>query len=617
MLFKLLWQVLLLPLSIWHYCFIKISSFKKISFIEIELKGKINDLPPTSGWMSFVRPPVNRFYLKMLDLIQLNHLLSLKRSKLKKQLKEILVVIKDAKFGWSKAWEIKDILESLKQKVKVRVYLESGDALSYFAALGASEIYIPPALDLYLIGAEINSLFYSRFLTKYGVKPNFLKIGRYKGSFEKYTRNTFSPLNKRQFKELLEDFQGEFENSLYKNRSKKISPNAGNLKTKGQRNKQSKRTPLATLQKKAPYNSKEAFRLGFVDGVLYLDELKEILRKKHENAYTYFTLSKAISKAIYKQRKPIHFSQRKKIAFVTGDGVILNSKEPNPRAISYEDYAKAIKKIRKSNYDAVIFRWNSPGGSALVSDMLWAQIFQLKNQYEEKSKMQEDPWKMIPKSFEKLRDLKSKGNKKKQKTLFYVSQSDVAASGGYFLSAISKNVFSSPVSITGSVGVVSGKFNIQSTLKKFGIDSQSIETGSQSNILSPYSDFSLEQIKKLGNNMESIYELFINRIHKGRGMPASKIKKLAEGRIYSGKKAHQAGLVDHLGGLKALLESLRKELKMKPHDVMDIEFFPKIKDSFSQSFSQISPLGQSWLDHWRIFNDLGRETVFFLDDNFL
>ena len=221
--------------------------------------------------MSFFKPPVNRFYLKIIELIQLNDLLRLKRSRLKKQLKEILVVIKGSNLGWAKAWEIKDMFETLKQKVKVRVYLESGDAISYFAALGADEIYVPPALDIYLIGPEINSLFYNRFLTKFGVKPNFLKIGRYKGSSEKYTRNTFSVPNKQQFKTLLEDFETEYERSFLANRSKKISSNP---------NIRNKKTPLTLFQKKAPYTSKEAFHSGLVDGVLYLNELEEMLKKE-------------------------------------------------------------------------------------------------------------------------------------------------------------------------------------------------------------------------------------------------------------------------------------------------------------------------------------------------
>ena len=612
---RMFWQVLLLPLGIWYYLYAKACSFKKITFIEIEIKGKIDDAPLTSGWMSLLKPPVNRFYLKILELIQLNDLLKLKKSRVRKQLKEILVIIKESNLGWGKAWEIKDMLETLKQRTKVRVYLESGDALSYFAALGADEIYIPPALDLYLIGPEINSLFYNRFLTKFGVKPNFLRLGRYKGASEKYTRNTFSAPNKQQFKELLKDFYLEFENSFLKNRSKKITSNL---------HMQNKKISLASFQKKAPYTSKGAFLSGLIDGVLYLDELKKILKKKHRADHAPFIpLTKAVSRGRFKQKKLINMGKKKKIAFIVGEGIILNSKEPNPRAISYEDYIKTMDQIKKQNYDAIIFRWNSPGGSAIVSDMLWAQILQLKNRDQEKNASKNDPWRMIPKSFENLKEKEGKKRfrfsrtKNKKEIPIYVSQSDVAASGGYFLSAISNHVYSSPTSITGSIGVIMGKFNIQLALKRLGIDYQSIETGSQSNILSPYSDFSLDQVKILKRNMKTMYDLFIDRIHRGRKMPTQKIKKLAEGRVYSGKRAYEMGLVDHLGGLKALFINLHKELKMTREDVMDIEFLPKIKDSLPQSFSQFSPLTNSQSYQWRIFKDLSSERVFFLDDYFL
>ena len=123
----------------------------------------------------------------------------------------------------------------------------------------------------------------------------------------------------------------------------------------------------------------------------------------------------------------------------------------------------------------LFFGGNSPGGSAIVSDMLWARIFQLKNENETENNIKSDPWRMIPGYFERIKDAKSKRSKRisnfwktkdKKETPIYVSQSDVAASGGYFLSAVSNHVYSSPVSITGSIGVISGKFNVQSALKK-------------------------------------------------------------------------------------------------------------------------------------------------------
>ena len=607
MFFKMFWQVLLLPLRIWYFIYIKLRSLKKISFIEFEIKGKLNDSPLTSGLLSLLKPPVDRFYLKMLGMIQLNDLLELKRSKLRQQLKEILVVIKEADLGWSKAWEIKDILENLKKKVRVRVYLESGTPLAYLAALGGDEIYIPPALDLYLVGSEMNTLFYNRFLTKFAIKPNFLKIGRYKGASEKYTRTTFSPPNRQQFKELLNDLQNEYEASLRKSRLKKIGKNYRN-----------KKDLLTTLQKKAPYTSKSAFHSGLVDGVLYLDELKETLEKKHGiKSPKFLPLSEAIKRSVFKQKKLINLHKKKKVAFIVGEGIILNSKEPNPKAIAYEDYIKTIRQVKKQDHDAVILRWNSPGGSALVSDMLWAGISQLKNS----DKKETDPWKLIPRSWKRLQNnTEKKADKKemnKKQRPVYVSQSDVAASGGYYLSALSRQVYSSPVSITGSIGVISGKFNIQAALKKFGIDTGNIAMGGQSDILSPYSNFTPNQIKALENNMKSMYELFINRIQRGRKMTVKKIKPLAEGRVYSGKKAHKLGLVDHIGGLRALLIRLREELEITPEDTLHIEILPKIKKSFPQNFARSYPLLTSWLDQLKVFKHLNKEKTFFLDDNFL
>ena len=586
-------QILFLPITIWYYFLIKLLSLGKIHFIEITLTGKMDESPITSGIMNLVRPPVNRFYLKVIELIILNDALSLKKLKAKKKPKEILIIIHDLKIGWAKAWELNSLIRSLNEKIKVKVFLESGDALAYFVALGAEEIYAPPAMSLMLTGLESNAMFYAGLLGKLNIKPNFLKVGDYKSAGEKYTRKNFSEYNRKQLTEILKDFHKEIQKNIHESRGDKL-----------------KKKLFKSLDKKALFSSEEAFQSGLLDGVLYLNDIKLLMKEEHqlEPKNIFSSMDKTISKIHKKQKKLVAFKKKKKkIAFVVGEGVILDSDHPNPKAISYSDYKSSFKQLqKKGSYDGFIFRWNSPGGSALVSDLLWSELMKIKLAHKsEKEIIKSDPWRYFTDEHKKILNQKNKKdeknlqkkNKKKNKDKdkdkdkeeppILVSQSDVAASGGYFLSAISQEVYCSPLTITGSIGVIMGKFNVAGGLKKFGINVDTVKAGEHSDIFSAFANFSPQQAKLVQENMNSMYELFVDRIHQGRSMPTKTIKKLGGGRVYSGKKAKEIGLVDQIGGLKEVFNDMRKKLDLTDDDEMIIDFFPKIKAPFTQKLSQL------------------------------
>ena len=591
---KLFFQLLFLPLRIWYYLFIKMLALKKVRFIEVEFKGKMNESPPTSGIMSLLKPPGNQFYLKILELIVLDNLLSYKQSKLKKELKEILVVVHNPKLGWSKAWELNQLLESLNKKVKVSVFLDSADTPDYYAALGAGEIYTSPAMSLQLTGLESTSLFFSGLLSKLNVKANFIQIGNYKSAGEKYTRKNFSDFSKKQLQELLNDFESEISTALKKSRGKRL-----------------KKPGLSQIQKKALINSQEAFEYGLLDGVLYLNELKLLLEKRNKIKNTkFFPIEKAISKTRKKQKKLFSTVARKKIAFLVGEGLILDSEDTNPKAISYSDYRNSLVELQKAKHDAYVLRWNSPGGSALVSDLLWFELMKLN---QDKS-LSDDSWRRLSKKYAgvlKKEENSSKRKKKQKKTSrepspIFVSQSDVAASGGYYLSAVSKNVYSTPMSITGSIGVIIGKFNVSGILKKVGVNVDRVKVGEQSDIFSGFSNFSPQQVKLIKKNMNSMYDLFADRINQGRAMPVETIKKLGGGRVYSGKNAQKLGLVDHLGGLREVFSGLRRQLNLNEEDEIIVDFYPKIKAPLFPKPNQSSPLMQEM-----------KTVEFFLQENIL
>ncbi len=600
---RIIFQIFILPLKIWLYLHKKIFSIGGPYYIEIDLKGSLEETPPTSGITSMVKPPARKYYTTILDIIHLDRLLTAdKKQKWKKKIKGILVTIKNPKISWGRAWELRDILENLNKKIPVHVYSESGNVLSYYISLGGVKIYMPPSLHLDLIGFETQGMFYKELFNKLKVQPNFLRIGSYKSAGEKYTRSSYSPNARMQLKELLTNLQNEFGSELYQSR-KKIFP-------------KNKKFELNKLQEKAPYTTQEAFKIGLIDGVLYKDQCKEILKQQGQSSsYKFLKLEKALKKIRYKNEKLFHLKKKKKIAFVVGEGVILDSKEENSKGISYNDYSKALKKVKKGDYEAVVFRWNSPGGSANASDKLWGEIIDLQKDKEEsiQQQIQKDSWLGIS---EKLTTAKKPKKKKKEsrkkKIHVLVSHSDVAASGGYYLSAISKDVFSTPLSITGSIGVIAGKFNVQNMLKRFGITLESIHLGNNSDLYSAFSNFTPKQKKRLHENMNSMYDLFLDRIQKGRNISIPKLRKLGGGRVYSGRKAHSLGLVDHIGGLRLVFDKLASKLDLKKEDNLKIDIFPKIKPSLMQASPELPASLNKFLD----LSELGKENILYMDEHF-
>ena len=187
-----------------------------------------------------------------------------------------------------------------------------------------------------------------------------------------------------------------------------------------------------------------------------------------------------------------------------------------------------------------------------------------------------------------------------------VSQSDVAASGGYYLSAVGDKIYASPLTITGSIGVLAGKFNITSLLNKVGVTLDLVESGNNGTLYSPFTNFSTSQKKRLEETMQIAYELFLDRIHKGRSLSLENLRKLGGGRVYSGNSAYECGLVDNLGGFKLLLDDLHKRLELKENQEIELEIYPRVKPSLIGEFLPL-PAFMKKMIH---FKSLEKDNIF-------
>ena len=585
-------QTLFLPLRLLSFSYNRLTSLGSVRWVELNLEGKLDEHPPTAGVLAYFKPQPRKFY----HLVML--LTSFQQQIKKLRTNEVVVKIHAPKIGWARAWELHHHLKALAGSgVIVRAHLISGDLLSYYIALAASEIYVPPALSLDLLGFAAENYYFRDLFDKLKIKPNFIHIGNFKRAAERFTQKKGSTFARKQLLELLQNMQKQIENSLLESRSL------------------DKKTNLFKIQRQAPLSAQKALSLGLVDGICYYEQLLAQVRGERDwsPGQKPQSADKALRKLQKKSSRLYNLKKMKRLAVVVADGPIIDSPEPNPMAISLKDYQGAFEQIKGARYDSLLLRINSPGGSALVSDLLWQDLMSIgqlgilpyvEPKGEFVTTIIEEP---------RPKQKKRKKEKKAKQLPIYVSQADVAASGGYYLSAVSKNVFASPLTITGSIGVIGGKLNMAGFAKKMGITIDEVVVGKNGGLYSPFKDFSAEQKRALTETMKNMYALFRNRITLGRGIDDKTLKKLGEGRVYSGEAALDNGLVDFQGGLGAALLQIRNDLGLKNTDRIRVDIYPRIK---APMFSR-SALLPSFMNRLRALLALNNESIFFMNDELL
>ena len=288
----------------------------------------------------------------------------------------------------------------------------------------------------------------------------------------------------------------------------------------------------------------KALSYQLVDAVLYQDQVDDLIKNSlnldEDSDLKYIKISD------YNESRTVNYSIKDKIAIVYAEGEIRDSKDENG-LITYDRYAEVFKKLRKNDkVKAVVMRVNSPGGSALASDNIWRETILLK----EAGKP------------------------------FVVSFADVAASGGYYISAAADQIFANENCITGSIGVFGMLPDAHRLFdEKLKIHFDSVGTNKNSTGFTPFYRLTDEQYDILQESTQEVYKKFIARVSEGRGLSLDKVKEIARGRVYSGARAKELGLVDHIGGLKDAVEAAAKLANLEKYRTIS---YPKIKDPMQQ-----------------------------------
>lgn len=467
-------------------------------------------------------------------------------------LKEILAAIKSAKTddkikgiyipmgmgiqcGYASIEAIRNELLDFKKANKfVIAYGEMATQKSYYLASSANSIYLNPKGGIDFRGFGGQMMFLKGLLDKLEIKTQIYYAGKFKSATEPLRYDKMSEPNRQQMTEYLADFSS----IIMKNIS-----TARNIPM----NRLSELTDSMMLS-----NPEDALANHFIDALKYQDEVEAVL--KREAGLTADKEIKMVSVHNYYDHQAVTLEgNTSRIAVVIAEGDIVDGKGDR-NSIGSSRYAKVFKELRENkDVKAVVLRINSGGGSALASDVMWRELELLKAQKP-----------------------------------VVVSMGDVAASGGYYIAANAKRIFAQPNTITGSIGVFGVIPNMQDFFKnKLGITYDEVEINQHAvlGVNKPFDEYEAQFFQK---RVDQIYMDFKKVVAAGRNKDVEYIDSIAQGRVWSGTKAMQIGLVDQLGGLDAAIDYACKEAKI---DVETPEYFPKNKEGLEailESFSEAS-----------------------------
>jgi protease-4 len=471
----------------------------------------------------------------------------IKKAKDDATIQALYLQLNDLEIGWGKVDELcRAIAEFRKAGKKAFAYMDSASTKDYLVAVSCDEVCMPECGSLMLIGLRAEVTFYKDLFDKIGVKADMVKMGDFKSAVEPLTRSNMSKESKQQLESVLDDY---YANSIVV----RIAKARG-----GQQLTEEK---VKKLIDEGPYAAKAAKAAGLIDRVAYDDGFEEGLKtslnvprvkvvKNYEQAKSKdIDLSNpfALLKALMGPSKPAA-SNKPKIAVIYVVGTITSGKSINmPLFGGTVGSTTIIEAIRQAEQDktvkAIVLRVDSPGGSALASDLMWNEL-------------------------------------RKSKKPIIASMSDVAASGGYYVCMCAGKIYAEPGTLTGSIGVFGGKITIGGTEEKLGVHSEIITRGANANIFSPSTPFSDSERKAMTGMIQDTYDQFLDKALAGRKKAGKEMKredlvKLAGGRIWTGRQARENGLIDELGTIDDAIAAAKKSAGIGDETEMELLPLPK------------------------------------------
>ncbi len=433
----------------------------------------------------------------------------------------LAIRITDPEMEFAQAQELSALIHDFAAHHKwTTAYLESaGDFgsgnLPYLVAGAAGEVSMMPEGEINLMGVRLQELFARGLLDKIGIRPNFAAIGKYKSAANIFTEKDFTPSQREEDEALA----GGLFNQLVSTAASERHLEAAQVRA---------------LIDQAPLSAEAGLKAHLIDRIEYGDEFTD--RVKAYGGHDH----KVIKYADYQHVSLLpHLGHRDRLAVIYADGAIQQGQggfdpllSPSGNGVGSDDMVEALKQARDDDsVRAVVLRINSPGGSVIASEL-------------------------IRRAAELLA---------KDKPLV-VSMSGYAASGGYWIAMPGAKIFAEPATITGSIGVLGGKFNIAPMMASIGVNSAAISHGANATMFDAFGDFTPAQQQQFRDQiLGETYQHFVNLVAHRRGLTPARVDQIAQGRVWTGAEAVKLKLVDGIGGLDEAIKAAR-ELAKVPED---------------------------------------------------
>jgi protease-4 len=437
----------------------------------------------------------------------------------------VMVKFQGASIGAARAEELGEMLAGIKEKKKVYCHADALTNATLMAAVkGCSQLWLSPAGEVEAIGLAAQIIYLRRLLVdELHFSVDFLQVGKFKGAEEPFTRDGPSPEARASLMGVMADMRKSWLETLSTSRPK----------------------ATADVVEDGPWSPARAKELGLVDEVGYPDEALAAVKTATGGVREQIVFGQGAAEqegdfddvlrafaGESSESGPIALVRATGSIAMTGGGGILGGRS----GITEKDFDKTIAKLEKDDdVKAVVVRIDSPGGSALASDLMWHHLMKLR---------------------------------KKKPLVFSVG--DMAASGGYYLACSGDYIFAEPMSIVGSIGVVGGKIGVGDALERIGVHAETFPANSQKPGASARAAYNSLLVRwddptraRVLESMTNVYELFLARIVEGRStrgrtITREKVAESAEGRIFGGVEGKARGLVDEIGGLGAAIAKARE-----------------------------------------------------------
>jgi len=490
------------------------------SYLEIPLSGPIEELAVPSFWTAVL--PGDR-PLSVHDVW-----LNLKKARRDGRIKGVLLRLGPLGGDWAKCAEIREaVLDFRKSGKPVYAFIQEAPKFDkeYYLATACDKIILHPLGWLGITGAGGVVPFLKRGLDKLGIEAEIEHVEEYKTAYNMFTESGFTPAHR----EMLEAIVGDqFETYVR-------AVAASRHKTEAE---------VRSLIDEAFFQGSRAVEAGLVDDLLYEDQVAALFSAGDRPA-------RRLALDVYARvpALPEGLGGGRRVALIYGSGAIHEGTS-TPSTMGAESVAGWIRAAREdSSIAAVVFRVDSPGGSAVASDTIWREVMLCR--------------KVKP---------------------FVVSMSDLAGSGGYWICMAAHRIVAQPQTLTGSIGVLMGKVNLEKLLDKLGVTWGEVVRGERAGVFTAFRPWTDDERALIRKQILWIYDRFLTQAAEGRKMTKEDVDKIGRGRVWTGRQAREIGLVDEIGGLDAALNLARELAGIDRDAEIKLAVWPKRESFFSALF---------------------------------